>query len=145
MLYSFKSYFIFISVLLSISLLFCMFIPTSYLDNNLVLSNSIFFTISNNSFPWPTPGYTTITSPFGRRVSPTVGASTFHSGVDIAAPTGTNIIAVCSGIVDFLDFNGAGGYTITIKNETFSVSYCHVSPNFEVFLGQKIKSGQVIR
>ena len=32
-------------------------------------------------------GYTTITSYFGKRTAPTTGASTYHSGIDIAAPT----------------------------------------------------------
>ena len=32
-------------------------------------------------------GYTTITSYFGKRDAPTNGASTYHSGIDIAAPT----------------------------------------------------------
>lgn len=31
-------------------------------------------------------GYNTISSKFGRRASPTAGASSFHAGIDIAAP-----------------------------------------------------------
>ena len=79
-------------------------------------------------------GYTTITSPFGYRVSPTKGASTYHSGIDIAAPSGSNIVSSLSGTVSFTGFNGAGGYTITVQGSTFSASYCHVSPNFIVFV-----------
>ena len=141
-----KSYFITILFLLIISILFCFFVPI--VDPNCTLTlnnlNSISFSISSKSMPWPTPGYTVITSPFGRRNAPTEGASSFHSGIDIGAPTGCNIIAICSGTVTFLGFSGAGGFTITIEKEGFSVSYCHVSPEFQVYIGQKIKQGQVI-
>lgn len=52
-------------------------------------------------------GYTTITSNFGHRNSPTSGASSYHSGIDIGAPEGSNIISVSSGIVSFIGFSGA--------------------------------------
>ena len=141
----FKPYFIYFSLLLLITLFFTIFIPVLYPSYTLTSGSANVYTFATNGvFPWPTPGYTTITSPFGRRNAPTSGASTFHSGIDIGAPSGTNIIAVCPGIVTFLGFNGAGGYTITIKNDVFVSSYCHVSPNFIVSLGQQIKKGQVI-
>lgn len=52
--------------------------------------------ISNTNFIWPVPGFTTISSPFGYRYSPTYGASTYHSGIDIPASPGTNIFAAQS-------------------------------------------------
>ena len=58
------------------------------------------------------------------------GASSYHSGLDIAAPQNTNIYSVLSGKVTFTGFSGAGGFTITITSNNFSISYCHVSPNF---------------
>ena len=143
---SFKPYFIGVSSLLIITLLFCTFIPVIYLDYNFDISSLHSYTqiISCSEFLWPTPGYTTITSPFGKRNAPTSGASTFHSGIDIGAQAGTNIIAACSGTVTFLGFNGAGGYTIIIENNSFTTSYSHVSPDFKVSIGQIIKKGQVI-
>lgn len=48
------------------------------------------------------------------------------------------------GKVTYTGFNGAGGYTITIKNDEFSASYCHVSPDFIVFVGQIINKGEII-
>ena len=89
-------------------------------------------------------GYTTITSKFGKRTAPTSGASTSHSGVDIGAPTGSNIVSIFSGTVSSLGFQGAGGYTITIINTDFSASYCHISPDSIVYVGQNIKQGQLI-
>lgn len=89
-------------------------------------------------------GYTQISSPFGKRNSPTAGASSFHYGCDIPAPPGTNIIAIADGIITFRNFLGAGGFTITLSFANFKVSYCHVNPNFIVEIGDFVKQGQVI-
>ena len=52
--------------------------------------------ISDSNFIWPTPGFNYITSGFGYRKSPTTGAGTYHSGIDIGAPQGSNIVAASS-------------------------------------------------
>lgn len=57
---------------------------------------------------------------------------------------GCNIISLFSGVVSYTGFNGAGGYTITIKSNEFTASYCHVSPDFKVSIGQKVRKGSVI-
>ena len=99
----------------------------------------------NSNFAWPIPGYTTISSYFGKREAPTSGASTYHKGVDIPAPEGTNLIATCDGEITFTGFLGGGGYTITITNpEGLKISYCHVSPTYIVKKGDDIKQGQLI-
>lgn len=36
------------------------------------------------------------------------------------------------------------GYTITLSFDNYKVSYCHVSPNFIVSVGNFVKQGQVI-
>ena len=72
------------------------------------------------------------------------GASSNHSGIDIGAPENTKIYAVLGGIVTFADFKGAGGYTITIHNNEFDISYCHVSPNFIVSENEIIESNTII-
>lgn len=101
--------------------------------------------ISSHGFVWPTPGYTRINSPFGKRVSPTAGASNFHKGIDIGAPEGTQFIAVVSGIITFTGFLGGGGYTITLSKDNIKISYCHVSPKYIVKEGDEVMQGQVIR
>jgi hypothetical protein len=89
-------------------------------------------------------GYTYITSYFGYRGLPTVGATTYHAGVDIGAPEGSKFIAICDGTITFADFLGGGGYTITLTNDNMKVTYCHVSPNFIVKVGDTVLKGQVI-
>ena len=100
--------------------------------------------LNPEGFIWPIPGYNRISSPFGKRVSPTTGASSSHSGIDIPAPPGTKFIAVHDGIITFRQFLGAGGYTITLSFDNYKVSYCHCDPDFIVEVGQAIKQGEVI-
>ncbi len=58
------------------------------------------------------------------------GASSYHSGIDIAAPEGTEIYSCFSGQVTYTGFSGAGGYSITITFGDYQASYCHISPNY---------------
>ncbi len=46
--------------------------------------------------------------------------------------------------VIYTGFNGSGGYTIICENDSYKISYCHVSPNFIVSIGDSIIAGQVI-
>ena len=50
-------------------------------------------------FIWPTPGYSTITSPFGMRTHPITGIYKLHTGMDIGAPYGTNFLASNDGLI----------------------------------------------
>ena len=123
-----------------------LFIPTMSADTELKTiekGEKIFY--GNLNFAWPIPGYTSISSPFGKRNAPTSGASTFHKGTDIPAPEGTVLIATCDGEITFIGFLGGGGYTITITNkEGLKISYCHVSPNYIVSVGQRVEQGEII-
>ena len=123
-----------------------LFIPTMSADTELKpveKGEKIFY--GNLNFAWPIPGYTAISSPFGKRTAPTSGASTFHKGTDIPAPEGTKLIATCDGEITFIGFLGGGGYTITITNvDGLKISYCHVSPNYIVSVGQLVEQGEII-
>lgn len=123
-----------------------LFIPTISTDANMQpfeKGEKIFY--GNSNYAWPIPGYTVISSPFGKRTAPTSGASTFHKGTDIPAPEGTVLIATCDGEITFTGFLGGGGYTITLTtNEGLKISYCHVSPNYQVAVGEQIEQGQII-
>ena len=100
--------------------------------------NTIYQSISNSELIWPIPGYTRISSPFGKRNSPTGGASTYHQGIDIPAPPGTNLIAPCESTVTFTGFNGSGGYSIRLKKGNIEFVYHHVSPDYSITKGQTV-------
>ena len=105
--------------------------------------NFSIYEVDNNCF-WPTPNFNNITSYFGFRVHPVTRKYSYHSGIDIAAPQGTNIYSICDGIVSFIGFNGAYGYSIIIKNNNYEILYAHVSPNFIISINQNIIKGQLI-
>ena len=55
--------------------------------------------ISESGYMWPLPGNYRLTSLFGYRIHPVSGKPHSHSGIDIAASTGTPILAARSGQV----------------------------------------------
>ena len=133
--------------LIIFSTLICIFfIPTLSISNTFPeIDESKIFFYGNSNYAWPIPGYTRISSYFGKRTAPTTGASTYHKGIDIPAPEGTALIASCDGEITFTGFLGGGGYTITLTtSEDLKISYCHVSPNYIVSVGDTILQGQII-
>lgn len=141
----------YILIYICIILFFIFYLCISYYQLNLnfyhnettIFSSKYDFYFSSE-FYWPVPGFHTITCPFGPRKSPTSGASSNHSGIDIGAPEGTTIYSSSSGIVTFIGFNGANGCSIIITSKNFTFSYCHVSPNFIVNEGDEILANQEI-
>jgi len=95
------------------------------------------------TFVWPTPGFTRITSPFGWRTHPIFRTREFHSGIDIGAPQGRNIVAADSGEVIYADWLGGYGRTVIISHGGFTTLYAHAS-TLLVADGDKVAQGQVI-
>ena len=125
----------------------CFFIPiiSSNCSTNFSNTNAnVSLNLSSSGYVWPVPGYTRISSKFGPRKSPTAGASSYHKGIDVAAPTGSNLVAITDGFVTFAGFSGSGGFTVTYNSNNLKISYCHVSPNLLVSAGNYIKAGQII-
>ncbi len=133
-------------IIIIVTLISCFFIPALYSNNfqDNSYDQGFSFIISSSKYIWPTPGYTSINSYFGKRYSPTAGASSFHKGIDIGAPQGSNIIAITSGKITFTGFLGGGGYTITLSKDSMKVTYCHVSPNYIVEEGDIVRKGDII-
>lgn len=115
---------------------------TFFESSSSINTNSKIF--GTNSYLWPLPNNSYISSYFGRRNSPTAYASSFHKGIDIPAEPGTGIYAVGSGTVTLAKFNGSGGCTICITDGFLTYTYCHVSPTFIVCPGQKVTKGDLI-
>lgn len=94
---------------------------------------------------WVRPcSYTSITSPFGNRVSPTTGASTYHQGVDLDTGTGWPVVAAKAGRVTVAGYgNAAGNYVKIDHGDGVSSIYMHLS-NYCVSAGQMVSAGQQI-
>ncbi|ALN73351.1 M23 family metallopeptidase [Aureimonas sp. AU20] len=91
----------------------------------------------------PLPG-ATISSTFGVRPDPFFRRAALHSGVDLAAPSGTLVKATASGKV--VSAGEAGGYGNMIEidhGNGFSTRYAHLS-QIDVSVGDRIKAGQAI-
>jgi murein DD-endopeptidase MepM/ murein hydrolase activator NlpD len=78
-------------------------------------------------FPLPIPA--SISSLFGWRQHPIFGDWRLHQGVDLAAPTGTPVLAAFSGTVKTADFLGGYGMTIILEHSdgTQETLYAHLS------------------
>jgi len=90
-----------------------------------------------------------ITSPFGNRVHPTLGKVKKHSGLDIAHPTGTEVLAMTDGVVIQSEMaNNACGGTIAIDHgmvdgKKLKTRFCHNSKLLKK-VGDNVKKGEVI-
>ena len=83
-------------------------------------------------------------SPFGNRSDPITGGLAFHSGLDFAAPTGTEIRAAGGGTVVFAGFRAEMGNMIEIDHGSGLVSrYAHAS-RLDVRTGDVVTPGQLI-
>lgn len=98
----------------------------------------------SSSASWIVPcSYRQLSSPFGERKSPTAGASSYHNGVDLAAPLNTPIVASRGGTVT-AKYTSSGGYTVTINHgDGFSSIYMHMD-RYVVGSGQTVSQGQLI-
>ena len=94
---------------------------------------------------WVRPcSYTSITSPFGNRVSPTTGASTYHQGVDLDTGTGWPVVAARAGVVEIAGYGNAPGNYVQINHQDgFRSIYMHLS-SYCVSAGQIVSAGQQI-
>ncbi|WP_427023199.1 M23 family metallopeptidase [Aureimonas ureilytica] len=91
----------------------------------------------------PLPG-ATVSSVFGVRPDPFFQRPALHSGVDLAAPTGTLVRSTAAGKVVSAGEAGGYGNMIEIQHANgFSTRYAHLS-QIDVAVGERIKAGQAI-
>ena len=104
---------------------------------------------SESGYLWPLPGgYNTISSLAGGRIHPVTGKPGNHAGIDIPAPSGTNIYAAKSGVViHAAKGTGSswsyGNYVIVSHSDGTSTLYAHMSSR-AVKQGQVVKQGDVV-
>ena len=77
--------------------------------------------------------------PITRKVRP-------HTGIDYAAPAGTEVMSIGDGVVVYKGFKTAEGNMVKIKhNSVYTSAYLHLSRyGKNISVGQRVKQGQVI-
>lgn len=107
---------------------------------NVVLSDDEYVK-TNFSLIKPLQGV--VSSEFGQRDSSNAIVSKNHTGIDIAANTGTVIVASMEGKVTVSSTVGDYGYHIKIENQDITTLYGHCSKLY-VKQGEEVKQGQEI-
>lgn len=102
-------------------------------------------TVVSGGGGWIRPcSYTSITSPFGYRESPTTGASTYHQGVDLDTGTGWPVVAARAGVVIAASYSSSAGYYVQIDHQDgFRSIYMHLS-SIGASVGQIVSAGTYI-
>jgi murein DD-endopeptidase MepM/ murein hydrolase activator NlpD len=98
--------------------------------------------INGELFFWPVSGI--ITSPYGYRPSPFTGVRQFHTGLDIACPTGTVVRAAQAGRVSSIGYDGISGNFVVITHHAgYRSLYAHLH-TIRVKSGAYVKAGEWI-
>jgi murein DD-endopeptidase MepM/ murein hydrolase activator NlpD len=91
--------------------------------------------VGTGRFIWPVEG--------GGEITPGRGFSSWHTGIDIHANTGTNILAADSGVVWFSGYGGTQGNYLILYHGSFWTLYLHNSQNL-VKEGDAVQQGDLI-
>lgn len=99
-----------------------LFIPGAKLDST-ALQRAM-----GEVFAWPIKAKFRISSMFGSRKDPFTGADSYHTGVDLACPTGTPVKAAMSGTVVRAGWSNVFGNYIIVKHlDGYQTLYGHLS------------------
>jgi murein DD-endopeptidase MepM/ murein hydrolase activator NlpD len=83
-------------------------------------------------------------SNYGYRLDPITGRSSFHTGVDLIAPSGTPIVAAAGGVVSTVGFVAEYGQIVEVDHDNGLTSrYAHLSKSL-VKIGDVVLKGQPI-
>ena len=107
-------------------------------------SNATVSSYSGGKLGWPCPSSSRITSQYGYRIL--FGVRDFHTGIDIGATHGSNIVAAEGGTVILANYGwngGYGNYIIINHGNGITTRYAHASKLY-VSAGQTVSKGQVI-
>jgi murein DD-endopeptidase MepM/ murein hydrolase activator NlpD len=87
-----------------------------------------------------------VTRGYGTQEHPLLGVNKLHTGIDIAAPSGTSVFSVKDGKISFVGFDkGYGNYIIVDHNDGTSTLYGHLSRFVEgLSTGTIVTKGQTI-
>ncbi|MCR4786975.1 MAG: peptidoglycan DD-metalloendopeptidase family protein [Lachnospiraceae bacterium] len=95
-------------------------------------------------FTFPCPNMKRVSDEYGYRIHPTLGIEKFHNGVDMAAPSGSPILAAYNGKVVAADYSSTmGNYIMINHGDGLYTIYMHASALY-VSKGQEVSKGQTI-
>lgn len=95
-------------------------------------------------YPIGKPAEGSVSSGFGYRADPFNRKRAFHSGIDLAAPKGGEVVSTADGVVEKSGWCDAYGKCIVIRHaHGYKTLYAHLSA-IEVSKGDKVTSGQLI-
>ena len=110
----------------------------------LAAANANARTYDGGMFTFPCPGYKRISDDYGNRIHPTLGVEKFHNGIDLAAASGTSILAAYDGDVVAADYSSSmGNYIMIDHGGGLYTIYMHASALY-VSKGQSVYKGQTI-
>ena len=95
-------------------------------------------------FTWPCPGYQYITYTFGYRYHPVTGVWKFHTGIDISAPYGADIVAAASGKVILSQWYQGYGNCVMVDHGSGIVTLYGHAQTLCVSQGQEVSRGQLL-
>lgn len=85
-----------------------------------------------------------VTNPYGWQAHPVTKQKSLHSGVDLAADYGTNVLAVADGTVLDCSYDAAYGYILTLAHKDgVQTFYAHMQ-ELLANPGDEVKQGQII-
>ena len=96
------------------------------------------------TFMWPVPGYYRISSDYVDRTSPIFGTAEFHTGIDIPASYGEDVVAAADGVVITSGWVNGYGNTVMISHGSGIVTLYGHNSSLVISNGQSVKKGQVI-
>jgi murein DD-endopeptidase MepM/ murein hydrolase activator NlpD len=118
-------------------------LPPRYADRIALASQSLMLA-GAYALSWPLPENVRITSPFGLRDDPMLGARRLHAGVDLGTAVGTPVRAVAEGVVRRASSDGLNGRVIVLDHGRGVVTlYCH-NDALLVRDGQRVEKGEIL-
>lgn len=110
----------------------------------LLAESQTVITYDGGMFKWPCPAWKKLSDDYGDRMHPTLGVMKFHNGIDLAAASGSDILAAYDGQVVAASYSASMGNYVMIDhgNELFTI-YMHASALY-VNKGDIVVKGQKI-
>lgn len=100
--------------------------------------------VGTGTLVWPAPSSYRVTSEFGMRMHPIYNELRMHTGIDIGASYGTNVIASDGGTVITSKYSSSyGNYIVISHGNGYTTLYAHLSSRL-VKAGDNVTQGQLI-